>query len=179
MQIKEVIQIIETDLLIELDGAQPSFIIEEKTVFSQAQATLTRYKLNHVGSDEERYLFVHNLRGTATSDYILSKVVITGAFNSVREEHPWLITNDLEFTSTTTVTLDDNKTVVVFQQKIEDRLWSPDTYIANWETVESIVDYLLIGINTGYCNENGGWIDFYEGRRFEESELIRQNYNVG
>lgn len=165
-----IVKVEETDLLIELNGVECSFAIEEKASFrSSSGLEMSVIKLNHIGSDEERFIVTFDFEGK--KDFILCKMVISESFEDASETHPWLVTDDGSFTDVITVQEDEDSKVLVFEQ-VSGFGVIGDNYVQVWETEEKIVDYLTLAINYSFRSEGGGWVSFLEGRRIRESEIV-------
>lgn len=165
----QLIQIGDTDLLIELDEKAPktlpTFLISDKKTLVDGQNKYIILTLDHVGSDLE-YILVGNIFGEMLDAELYSRPEF---FTPNRRDvlfagdNGWLFDFDA-------YPQEIYNGEITFVRKVGAEVFG-DTAVIKWSTEEKIVGYLLLLIEVGIHNEKGGWVEFYEGRQLNDSDL--------
>lgn len=165
----QLIQISDTDLLIELDTKAPktlpTFLIADKKTLVDGLNKYIVLTLDHVGSDLE-YILVGNIFDKEMDVELYSRPdFFTPNRRDVLFEgdNGWMF----DFENYPQEIYGGDNT---FIRKVGAEVFD-NTAVIKWATEEKIINYLLLLIETGIHAEKGGWVEFYEGRQINDEEV--------
>jgi len=166
-KVGDLIRVNDVDLLIELDDSKktPDFLIKERRALTEGDGEYIILTLDHIGTDLEYLLICKSFKGAF--DVLLYKQpeYFKPDKRSVLQkgENDWLF----DFENYPAEIYSDD---ITFIQKVQNGLFG-DVCLVEWETESKIIDYKLLLIETGFFNDGGGWVEFYEGRQISDSDV--------
>lgn len=171
LNIKQLISIDDSDLIIELSESAPrtlpTFLVKNKRTYKDHIFQSDVYVLDHVGSDLEYLLVIDSF----DESYDCKLYLKPDWFNSNSRK---ILQNDDQYSWMFEDGNDYPKEIycdgITYVRKVTNEIFE-NTAIIEYDTSSYVINHLLLLIETGIYHDNGGLVEFYEGRRIEPDTL--------
>ena len=164
-KVGDLIRVEDVDLLIELNGKTPDFIIRQKRTYIEYPSHYIVLDLNHIGT-EYTYVLVCSIFNDVcdVNLYAEPDFYTPDTRKVLTDKMGWLF--DGEGYPTEIYSGDDT-----FIKKQNQQEYFGDSCVVEWETESKIINYKILVIEDGTNNDNGGWVEFLEGRQIKDTEI--------